>query len=708
MASTPDAGNIAAPDTPIEWPHPASLDIIRPRKSPEKFANAPWYHPLGVAYKRLPEYLSGGTFPDNTPYVALATKDWQDHCCAPTSALIMRYLPRERRYQTADEIRTSFVRLIFRRDQRVFTNELVESELELDPWRYRTFPEVPYAAKLGYSFRADSAFDWAEGTVTVEALCFAHPVIPAEFRYVSRKDTSYFGTTFLGWLKGERKARGRFRILLPYHCVEAEAFRSWARAYRYVPLPNEWYHWEIPEGMLVELPWAVTYLGSRLLNGSVRAFVVLYTEWSLLVAATFLWEVYDTRRLFWLSPQLRSAIRSLDLSFWLGGPENYAEVRRLLDVIDAINWPEVTPQNRRRTVPPNPKVSRTERTDEGGDFVWYDPWSRKVITADERSSVARPRVPEGHPIGFVSASSPPDAPDNPDVDMDPADGEEGEGIPANSGDNARDEPGRKPISEFRPAQVSSREKDPFQEPPAETPLSPTLGRARGKAPKSTSSLPLPLGSGIPALDLAKGVRSLASGSTGAKPVSPPVPPSPSSSSLLARDVARMTCKESAGETAEPSTAVVTEDAKVLLLQRLFRSAGTDPKFTSLEGAVAQMVSVLGTRPRRAHEDGEPADSTAKTMRTSEAGSSAGSAPVPKITSPKTAPSGSPRPALRSVRKTPPSNTPDSQETADIPVNAGAAKPKSSRPSGSTSGDIAMGIDAPEADDYEEETSTRGD
>ena len=70
-------------------------------------------------------------------------------------------------------------------------------------------------------------------------------------------------------------------------------------------------------------------------------WVVALTEFTALAAAFLLWDVYDNRRLWVLSGCLIRFIRELNLTEVLGGVLNYAEVRKLLDVIDEVDWASV-------------------------------------------------------------------------------------------------------------------------------------------------------------------------------------------------------------------------------------------------------------------------------------------------------------------------------------------------------------------------------
>ena len=139
--------------------------------------------------------------------------------------------------------------------------------------------------------------------------------------------------------------------------------------------------------------------------------MVFYTEWIALVAVAFLWEVYDTFRLFWLPPAVVAGIRSVDLSRVLGAPENYEECLELLKVVTSTVWPQVNESNRRRTVPANSRdLCPTLRTDTGGDFIWYNPWDEVQVTRDEVVDFMknRPKIPTGHPTGYQYFSKLPD------------------------------------------------------------------------------------------------------------------------------------------------------------------------------------------------------------------------------------------------------------------------------------------------------------
>ena len=140
-----------------------------------------------------------------------------------------------------------------------------------------------------------------------------------------------------------------------------------ARRSRYVAVPDGWYHYEVPHGLAVELPWVVTYLGTRLFSPTSGVWTVFYTEWCAQVAAALLWDTYDNCRIFWIPPAVRAGIRAVDLTEVLGSPDNYQDVLRFLTVIDQVNRCEVDPTNGTR--PPRADLSPTLRDDAGGTFV---------------------------------------------------------------------------------------------------------------------------------------------------------------------------------------------------------------------------------------------------------------------------------------------------------------------------------------------------
>ena len=81
-------------------------------------------------------------------------------------------------------------------------------------------------------------------------------------------------------------------------------------------------------------PRVFTYKSSQLFLRKSGCWVVAYTEHVAEVAVWLLWEVYDSMRLWWVSPSVIRGIRALDLLLVLGCQANVDELHSLLDVIE--------------------------------------------------------------------------------------------------------------------------------------------------------------------------------------------------------------------------------------------------------------------------------------------------------------------------------------------------------------------------------------
>ena len=93
-------------------------------------------------------------------------------------------------------------------------------------------------------------------------------------------------------------------------------------------------------------------------------------------------------------------MRGLDLSFVLGSQANVDELYRLLDVVESVDFATVDPMNSWRYADAWRSVGRDGI---GGDFVYYDPWTRRRLTYAEYEAIllrGRRQLPVGHPTGL--------------------------------------------------------------------------------------------------------------------------------------------------------------------------------------------------------------------------------------------------------------------------------------------------------------------
>lgn len=135
------------------------------------------------------------------------------------------------------------------------------------------------------------------------------------------------------------------------------------------------------------------------------------------------------------------SIRELNLAPVMGGWHNYDELLALISTMEDITWTKVSECNHSRCSPCGDLYSGRE--DFGGGFVWYDPWSRKVVDYDTSKAQRKleREVPGGLPYGYVFLADPTvsgihpnivyDSP-NPDLGSVPITGDEG---PDEAGDS---------------------------------------------------------------------------------------------------------------------------------------------------------------------------------------------------------------------------------------------------------------------------------
>ena len=110
-------------------------------------------------------------------------------------------------------------------------------------------------------------------------------------------------------------------------------------------------------------------------------------------------DVNDSNLIWALSPHLLNALDTLDLDVALVSRNNAGEFRDLLRAILVINFDECSLQwALRRTA-----VGRSPgRQDDGADFAYYDPRTRKRISAQRAHELqpVRSEIPGGHPMGW--------------------------------------------------------------------------------------------------------------------------------------------------------------------------------------------------------------------------------------------------------------------------------------------------------------------
>ena len=490
--------------------------------------------------------------------------------------------------------------------------------MECDTWVYRTYEEWGYHTKLDAFLKAGGAKDFSTTEVYNDALLYAVPLLPAEFRYVSRRDPDYVGQSHLKLLRFERTMRGRFKAFVPYQCVEVDCFTREAILQRYVPLPPWWVDVEVPPNFSVELPWMLTYIGSLLFTANQQAWAIFHTEWAAQVAAVWLWELYDTFRMFWLPPTVKANIRRLRLNFVLGSQINEDELRHFLDHSDQVAWESVDSSLRTRTVPVASNRTATLREDTGGDFIWFDPWERREMTRQEKELKVRPSMPERHYRGYVYVS-------NPLVDRLPTPEEERAPPPAATDSNPPSEvptvsaapsaPNVPPPPTAGESSVATGDKgpadmevdirggheDPFVT-PAGSSAAHTARQSAHVGPLSSTS-PSPPKTPIPTLGLCPtpqpvGNLDLTQGLRGASLVqsevgTPGIPGSPTPSSVVRQALTGLAVRstDDGSQMQDIPHKVDNDPSRVQFLQAFLRASGVDDDFSTVEEAMEAVKSL---------------------------------------------------------------------------------------------------------------------
>ena len=401
----------SAPSTGSTLSEAASLGFPLPQdywdanhEDPEKlglFSKAPWFHISGFRnISLLEEYVTADRFPDMIPLSAVGTREWALRCVIPTSQLSRRGV-----HGFAQNInlakREKFTRLVYSRLRRTYADELpVCTDDRLDTWYFRTAGEQTYASRLVGAISHRTEWE-GSGSFHPDALVLPN-ILRADFRYVTRRR----GTeAFVDCIRDERRNRSRTGYFVPYHMVEFEFLTPPARNGRYVPLPENWAEYEVPQGWFCpELPAVLTYASSYLLDhhGS-GVWTIVYTEWIARVGAALIWDVYDRFRLWWIPPRVREGLLTLNLDRTYGSRFNAEEVRSLVEVINSTDWDNVPiSQSARMSNPGNHAPGRTDAT--AGDFIYYDPWGQRVVSPAEAgllAAVENHRVrPAEHRTGY--------------------------------------------------------------------------------------------------------------------------------------------------------------------------------------------------------------------------------------------------------------------------------------------------------------------
>jgi len=378
------------------FPAPCEYDDldIRSKSRPtlRLIANAPWFDKPAVQAdgEHLRLYAnSSGVLPGGIPLGCLKSWTWQRVFCARENDL---FVDQDR---LPSSIRQDFNLASYQGVSRLSMDDVISLETGVDLFAYRTSGDIPYVRRL-LAITAELLNSWKSVVgVRQAAICFDRPLLPMEFRYLT-KNTGYW----LHQVPDERFARSLWNLAIPFFCPQAWEMTRDARRRGFSKLIEAWERFEVAQGCNCELPTVFSYKTSALMRRESGYWVVAFTEQACKVAAFLLFDVYDSLRLWWVSPTLIAAMRGLDLSFVLGSQANEDELYRLLDVVESVDFTTVDTANSWRYANAWRSVGRDGI---GGDFVRYDPWTRRRLTYQEYEAIllrGRRQLPAGHPTGL--------------------------------------------------------------------------------------------------------------------------------------------------------------------------------------------------------------------------------------------------------------------------------------------------------------------
>ncbi len=410
-SSVPRAASMAIRNQPVTFPGidqpfpaPCEFDDVDPtdRQDAEIYARAPWFDRRCLHYPDLLRRYANDRddLPGGIPVDATQTWTWRRHFSYVNSDL---HVPRDR---TLSGVKVEFAVTVNKGLTRIFTWDVPDAATAVDMFLYRTRGEIEYVARL-QGITADNLESWRTGLtsgnptyIVPGALRIHKPVIAVDFRFLKARNIRFIDRD----VRNERRLRSLTGRIIPFHVLHHHCFRHRYLEEFFVGLNTGWKRLEVPRGCVAELPAVFSYKTSELLDPQSGWWVVAFTEWAAKVAGAVLGDVYDTFRLWYLPPLMIAGIRSLDLVTVLGNATNAAEMRRLLAVIEATDfstkpdhWNERSKRLGTHAVEHSPG-----RAGNGADFIYYDPWHRRVISEMEafRKSHATLVKPTDYPERF--------------------------------------------------------------------------------------------------------------------------------------------------------------------------------------------------------------------------------------------------------------------------------------------------------------------
>jgi len=164
----------------------------------------------------------------------------------------------------------------------------------VDLFAYRTSGEIPYVRKL-LAIPPGLLDSWRSAVAVHQAaICFTRPLLPLEFRYLTKNDE-----TWLNQAPDERFARNLWNLAIPFFCTQWWEMTRDARRHDFRKLIEAWERFEVAQGCQSELPTNFSNKASALMRRDYWVYcVVVFTEQACKLAAFGLFDVYDSLRLW--------------------------------------------------------------------------------------------------------------------------------------------------------------------------------------------------------------------------------------------------------------------------------------------------------------------------------------------------------------------------------------------------------------------------
>lgn len=387
---------IYVPALRFHFPAPALFDEADPTGSDQDnkllWGSAPWYNRDALNVVGLMEHYVGDDdyLPNGIPLGSIRSWCWRHQFSVRAADLKIPY------GRTLESVRGDFALAVNNGLNRLRSTVLIEPELGVDMFVYRTQGEVAYVDSLN-ELTAETIEGWRDSEdVDQRALLMDRPQMRVDFRF-HRKVSSYWKDG----IRGERRARSVTGLAIPYHILTQFNMTNDAKGGGFPLLTLGWGKVEVPRGCYAELPPVFSYKIQALMDRRHGLWVVAYTGFAAKVACFLIQEVYDHYRLWALSAKMIENIRALDLIIPLGSQHNVDEVRRLLTVIentDFSRYPSSWAARGTRAVDYSPG-----RRASGADYIYYDPWCRRMMSDSEHTAKmreSRRRRPVGYPTGY--------------------------------------------------------------------------------------------------------------------------------------------------------------------------------------------------------------------------------------------------------------------------------------------------------------------